>query len=153
MGTRKKGGGCPKGYILRKGYTRRYRPDIKESGFTVRRKGTVFTVRPTTNTITVSPSCIKNRGLPGKGPREGEGIGKLRKGELIKYGYQYRLSDSLRHSALKRAIDRYGALSIYRKLDAVSKLSLRTAPDASEVFSKDRDWIKNNFKLKEKNGN
>jgi hypothetical protein len=148
MNTRKNG--CPKGYIMRKGYTRRFRPSVKTTGFTVRRKGTVYTVRPKANTITVPAACIKNRGLPGKGPREGEGIGKLRKGELIKYGYQYRLSDSLRQSALKRAIKRYGSLSVYRKLDAVAKLSLRTAPDASKIFTRDRDWVAENFELKEK---
>ncbi len=140
-----KNNGCPKGYIMRKGYTRRFRPSVKATGFTVRRKGKVFTVRPKVNTITVPAACIKNRGLPGKGPVEGEGIGKLRKGELIKYGYQYRLSDSLRQSALKKAIKRFGALSVYRKLDAVAKLSLRTAPDASKIFTRDRDWVKSNF--------
>lgn len=142
---------CPTGYILRKGYTRRFRPSVKSTGFTVRRKGTVFTVRPKVNTIKVNAACIPNRGLPGKGPREGEGIGKLRKGELIKYGYQYRLSDSLREKALTKAIKRYGALSVYKKLNAVAKLSIRTAPDASEIFAKDRNWIRNNFELKKEN--
>jgi hypothetical protein len=147
MATRKNNG-CPQGYILRRGYTRKFRPSVKSTGFTVRRKGTVYTVRPKANTIRVPASCIKNRGLPGKGP---DGIGKLRKGELIKYGYQYRLSDSLRQSALKKAVKRYGALSVYRKLDAVAKLSLRTAPDASKIFTRDRDWIRENFSLKENN--
>jgi hypothetical protein len=149
MSTRRNG--CPKGYILRRGYTRKFRPSVKASGFTVRRKGTVYTVRPKANTIRVPPSCIQNHGLPGKGPVEGEGFGKLRKGELIKYGYQYRLSDSLRQSALKKAIKRYGPLSVYRKLDAVAKLSLRTAPDANKIFVRDRDWVQGNFELKEKN--
>jgi len=149
MPTRKNAN-CPQGYILRKGYTRKIRPSVKTTGFTVRRKGKVYTVRPKANTVKVDAACIKNRGLPGKGPREGEGIGKLRKGELIKYGYQYRLSDSLRQAALKKAIKRYGALSVYRKLDAVAKLSLRTAPDASTIFTKDREWVKNNFPLTNK---
>jgi hypothetical protein len=139
---------CPKGFILRSGYTRKFRPSVKASGFTVRRKGTTYTVRPKVNTIKVNASCVKNRGLPGKGV--GEGIGKLRKGEMIKYGYQYRLSDSLRQTALKKAIKRYGALSVYRKLDAVGKLSVRTAPDASKIFVRDRNWVKDNFDLKEK---
>jgi hypothetical protein len=145
MNTRKNG--CPKGYILRRGYTRRFRPSLKTSGFTVRRKGTVYTVRPKANTIKVPASCIKDRGLPGKG----EGFSKLRKGELIKYGYQYRLSDYLRQTALKKAIKRYGPLSVYRKLDAVAKLSLRTAPDASNIFVRDRDWVRDNFELKQRN--
>ena len=148
MSTRRNG--CPKGHILRRGYTRKFRPSVKASGFTVRRKGTVYTVRPTANTIRVPAACIQDRGLPGKGPKEGEGIGKLRKGELIKYGYQYRLSDSLRQAALKRAIKRFGALSVYRKLDAVAKLSLRTAPDASKIFSRDRSWVQENYELKNK---
>ncbi len=147
MATRKNG--CPKGYIMRRGYTRRFRPSLKSTGFTVRRKGTVYTVRPKANTVVVPAACIKDRGLPGKGPAEGEGIGKLRKGELIKYGYQYRLSDSLRQAALMKAIKRYGALSVYRKLDAVAKLSLRTAPDASKIFVRDRNWVKENFDMKE----
>jgi hypothetical protein len=140
---------CPKGYILRSGYTRKFRPSVKASGFTVRRKGTVYTVRPKANTIKVDATCVKNRGLPGKGVAKG--IGKLRKGELIKYGYQYRLSDSLRQTALKRAIKQYGALSVYRKLDAVAKLSVRTASDASKIFIRDRNWVKDNFELKDKN--
>ena len=142
---------CPKGYILRSGYTRKFRPSVKASGFTVRRKGTTYTVRPKANTIKVAASCIKNRGLSGKGPKNGKGIGKLRKGELIKYGYQYRLSDSLRQTALKKAVKHYGALSVYRKLDAVAKLSVRTAPDASNIFVRDRNWIRENFELKDKN--
>ena len=145
-----KNSGCPKGYIKRRVYTRKFISSVKTTGFTVRRKGTVYTVRPKLNTVRVPPACIKNRGLPGKGVKEGEGIGKLRKGELIKYGYQYRLSDSLRQAALKKAIKRYGALSVYRKLDAVAKLSLRTAPDASGIFVKDRDWVRQNFEMKEK---
>lgn len=141
---------CPKGFILRSGYTRKFRPSIKASGFTVRRKGKVYTVRPKANTIKVAASCIKNRGLSGKGSKNSKGIGKLRKGELIKYGYQYRLSDSLRQIALKKAIKQYGALSTYRKLDAVAKLSVRTAPDANKIFIRDRNWIKENYELKEK---
>ena len=142
---------CPKGFILRSGYTRKFRPSVKASGFTVRRKGKVYTVRPKANTIKVAASCIKNRGLSGKGPKNGKGIGKLRKGELIKYGYQYRLSDSLRQTALKKAVKHYGALSVYRKLDAVANLSVRTAPDASNIFVRDRNWIRENFELKDKN--
>jgi hypothetical protein len=47
--------------------------------------------------------------------------------------------------ALKRAVDRYGALAVYRKLDAVAKLSMRTAADASKIFKMDRDWVRSNY--------
>lgn len=140
---------CPPGYILRKGYTRTFRKSIAESGYTVRRKGKLFTVRPKKRAVTVKASCIKDRGLSGKGPAEGEGFPPLRKGDLIKYGYQYRLSDTARERALKKAIEQYGALGVYRKLDAVAKLSQRTAVNASKIFSRDRNWIRDNYALKE----
>lgn len=133
--------GCPKGFILRKSYTRRYRPDVTQSGFTVRRKGKLYTVKPTMRSIYVPAGCIKDRGLPGKGPRSGVSFGKLRKGDLIRYGYQYRLADKSRHVALKKAIKQYGRLSVFHKLDAIAKLSKRTAPDASAIFSRNRDWV------------
>ena len=76
-------------------------------------------------------------------------IGKLRKGELIKYGYQYRLSDLSREKALVKAVAAYGALSVYHKLDAVAKLSATHAPDASKIFAKDRDWVRLHY-LKKK---
>ena len=37
---------CPKGYILRKGYTRKFRQSIATSGYTVRRKGTHEDIMP-----------------------------------------------------------------------------------------------------------
>lgn len=144
---------CPPGYILRRGYTRKFKNSVRREGYTVRRKGKLFTVRPKKNSAYVPPQCIKDRGLPGKGVKQGEGIGALRKGELIKYGYSYRLADSKRQSALKKAMKSYGTLSVYRKLNAVSKLSVRTAPDASTIFAKDRNWVRNNYSLTQKNKN
>ena len=133
---------CPEGYKKRKGYTRKFRSSIKESGYTVRRKGKLYTVQPKVQQVTVPASCVKKRNSTMKS------MGKLRKGDLIKYGYQYRLSDLLREKALTKAIDAYGTLSVYHKLDAVAKLSEKHAPDASKIFSRDRNWVKNNFKLK-----
>lgn len=139
---------CPPGYIKRRGYTRKFKNNVKRLGYTVRRKGKVYTVHPKKNATTVASACIKNRGLPGKGPAKGEGFGELRKGQLIKYGYSYRLSDALRHAALKRAVEHYGAVGVYRKLDAVAKLSTRTAPDASSIFARDRDWVRSHHMKK-----
>lgn len=141
MPSTRRNGNCPPGYILRKGYTRKYRSAVAQSGFTVRRKGKLYTIRPTSRSIHVPASCIKDRGLPGKGPRSGKGFGQLRKGDLIKYGYQYRLSDALRHRALKKAIQQYGRTSVFHKLDAIAKLSKRTAPNASDIFARDRAWV------------
>jgi hypothetical protein len=74
-------------------------------------------------------------------------IGPLRKGELQRFGYSYKLPESTRHSSLKAAIKELGALNIYRKLDAVAKLSVTANPVASKAFAVDRDWIRSNYSL------
>ncbi len=141
---------CPKGYIKRKGYVRRFKKNVVNLGYTRRKGDKLIVVHPKKNATVVKSTCIRNRGLPGKGPLEGEGIGKLRKGELIKYGYTYKLPNSSRHAALKRAINSHGktvnarkagATTVYRKLNAVAKLSVRVAPNASKVFARDRNWV------------
>ena len=139
---------CPPGYTVRKGYTRKFRSSIKNTGYTVRRKGKLYTARPKSNAVYVREGCIKSRSTSNQSNKS-KRIGKLRKGALIKYGYQYRLSDSLREKALIKAIKAYGALSVYRKLDAVAKLSIHKAPEAHSIFVRDRNWIRSNYTLKE----
>ena len=146
MSTRKNNG-CPKGYIMRRGYTRKFRPSVKATGFTVRRKGTVYTVRPKANTIRVPAACIKDRGLPGK-LAPGEGFGALRKGELKKHGYAYTEPKLVREAALRKAVAEFGALGVFRKLDVIAKLSKHTVPEAARVFKADREWVREHYKLK-----
>lgn len=143
---------CPTGYIKRKGYVRRFKKNVVNLGYTRRKGDKLIVIKPRSNATIVKSTCIRNRGLPGKGPLSG--IGKLRKGELIKYGYTYKLANSVRHSALKRAINSHGktvnakkagATSVYRKLNAVAKLSVRIAPDASKIFSRDRNWVRKEY--------
>jgi len=127
---------CPNGYVMRKGYTRKFTNNITRSGYTVRRKGKLYTFHPKVSSVKVQPQCVK-KPIHNSSSK----IGKLRKGDLIKYGYQYRLSDRLRHKALEKAIKVYGVTSVYHKLDAVAKLSVQIAPDASKIFKKDREWV------------
>jgi hypothetical protein len=133
---------CPPGKVLRKAYVRRFRTNIRERGYTVKRGNQVYRAYPKSRSTIVEAACIKDRGLAGKGPQQ---IAPLRKGELLKYGYVYRKSDLDRHEALRKAVKSFGALGVYRKLDAVAKLSKRTAPKASVIFKKDRDWVKRHF--------
>ena len=141
---------CPPGYVLRAPYTRKFSSTVKRSGFNVQKRGKTVRVYPTAGSTLVKASCIKNRGLPGKGPRTGKGIGPLKEGELSRYGYKARSSEEARHKALKKAIEVYGALNVYRKLDAVAKLTLRTAPEAHRIFKADRSWVQNHYVLKER---
>ncbi len=138
---------CPPGMIPRKAYVRRYSTAIRQRGFTVKKSsGKQYRVYPTSKSLLVESRCVKNTGLPGKGPQGGvAGVGPLRKGELAKHGYSFRRSESQRHAALKAAVEEYGALGVYRKLDAVSKLTVRTIPDAAKVFKEDKEWVKSHF--------
>jgi len=78
------------------------------------------------------------------------GIGPLRKGELSKYGYVHvaELSEEQRHKALEKAIDAYGSLGVWRKLNAVAVYTKRTSPAVSRLFQADMDWIRRTFGIK-----
>lgn len=138
---------CPPGMISRKAYTRKYSTAVRKQGFTVRRRSTgkVYRVYPKAAGMYVESRCVKDLGLPGKGPREGKGIGRLRKGELKRYGYSFRRSEAQRHAALQEAVRHYGATGVYRKLNAVAKLTMRTIPSAAKTFGEDRNWVRSRF--------
>jgi hypothetical protein len=95
----------------------------------------------------VKAACVKDVGAPGK--YEGPSMGPLRRGELLKYGYQYRQPTELRREALKKAVQEYTPLGVFRKLDAVAKLSKKVKPAASKVFADDRDWLRQEYTLTE----
>jgi hypothetical protein len=122
---------CSRGKILRATYTRR----IAHSRRRVR----------------VSASCIRDVGRPGKGLATGlpdgmgkPGIGKLREGDLAQFGYTHvtTLDAPRRHLALARAVAKYGALTVFRKLNAVYVYTRNTAPASSRIFKADRNWVK-----------
>jgi hypothetical protein len=135
---------CPPGMILRAPYKRRFRNTVRRNGYLKRVSGRTVRVHPKKNSTLVEATCIKDRGLPGK---QVIGIGPLRKGELIQFGYSFRLPKETRRNALKKAIKKFGPVGVYRKLDAVAKLSKRTVPDASNVFTDDRDWVRKEYIL------
>ena len=139
---------CPPGQILRAPYKRKYTSTVKKIGFNVHRGSKTVRVYPTGTSVLVKASCIDDKGLPGKGT---DIIGSLKKGELTKYGYNVHNDRNQRHKALKKAILVYGAISVYHKLDAVSKLTKRTAPDAHKIFQSDIKWLRKRFTLKKRN--
>jgi hypothetical protein len=128
--------------IERKEYARKYSTAILKQGYTTR-KGKRYPRKATS--AYVKAACVKDVGLPGKSKQS---IRPLRKGEISKYGYSMRETEEKRHKALRKAIEEYGALGVYRKLDAVAKLTERTIPEASKIYSKDRNWIKESFNIK-----
>lgn len=134
---------CPPGEIARKAYVRRMTSRVGREGYNRKTKtGKTIRVYPKVKSVLVKSACVKDLGKPGKLPAGAQGIGPLRKGELRAYGYSYKLPEDKRRAALQRAISKMGALDIYRKLDAIAKLSERSAPAASASFSTDRNWIR-----------
>lgn len=121
---------CGPGKILRSSYTRRV----------LKKNGSVKETR-------VSATCVRDMGKAGKLPKGAPTIGPLKKGELQRFGYMYKLPDHNRHTALRLAIKALGSLNVYRKLDAVAKLTNLTSPKASATFAADRDWIRSKYVL------
>jgi hypothetical protein len=85
--------------------------------------------------------------MPTRRNKKSSRIGTLKKGLLIKFGYQNvtQLSLQERHEALKKAIRSYGPLSVFRKLNAVYVYNRKTNPSHSRIFKTDRDWVRLQF--------
>lgn len=103
---------CPRGQIMRRGYTTR--------------RG-----------VRVKPVCIRDRGKPGKGER----LFVLRRGSLRKHGYSAKKSDVARHRALARAVRAEGYTPVIRKLNAVSILQMNTNPAVSKKMRRDMEYV------------
>jgi hypothetical protein len=119
---------CPRGKILRSPYVR------------IRKDKRVF----------IPASCINDVGNPGKGfvsPSGSTGIGPLRKGDLARFGYKTvtAMSEERRHLALRSAVQEYGSLTVWRKLNAIYIYTRHTSPESSAIFLEDRDWVRNTF--------
>lgn len=140
---------CPAGKVVRHGYVRRFGKTVMRKGYTVRRaKGKEYHIYPERKSVFVKPACVKDKGAPGlEAPGPGEGIGPLRKGALKKHGYIYLKHRHQRHEALRDAIKEFKPIGVYRKLDAVAKLSHHSNPAASRIFKEDREWVKRKFGL------
>lgn len=162
MATRK----CGRGKIYRKSYTRRGRRGRRVAGRCIRsppvvrhvslRCGRGFIKRASytrrlrsgRKTI-VRERCIRDVGAPGKGLRgtTRPGIGRLRSGELAKYGYVHvvNMKPAARRAALSAAVAAYGSLSVWRKLNAVHVYTRRLSPASSAIFKEDMDWIRGKY--------
>lgn len=111
---------CPIGSISRKSYTRK-------SG------------------VKVEATCVESKGVRSKGLKPKVILPKLKEGSLLKYGYDLHESDTLRHTALKRAVKKYGFSSTIKKLNAVRVLSKNIAPENSKLYEKDIRYVEKNF--------
>ena len=70
-----------------------------------------------------------------------------RPGALRKLGYAISLPRAERRKALLKAVKKYGALSVYRKLLAQAILRKRTDPKTAERFRSDAEFIRDLYKV------
>lgn len=94
--------------------------------------------------VHVRASKVRDMGAPGKwAAKHGPGIGELKPGGLM--GYSPSQSKTARHSKLRKAVKSKGALSTFRKLNALATYTKRTAKGKSKTAKTDRNWVKKTF--------
>lgn len=76
---------------------------------------------------------------------QSRGIGPLRRSKLSQYGYSTKIAKKARTRALNKAVKNYGALSIYRSLNALAVYNKNTNPEMAAVAKEDRDMIRSRF--------
>jgi hypothetical protein len=60
---------------------------------------------------------------------------------LSKFGYGVDQSMAARQKAVKKAVKKYGALSVFRKLNALYILNKNRQPGNAKVFLVDREFV------------
>jgi hypothetical protein len=144
---------CPKGYVYRKGYTRKFHKGTRRAGYTVRRKsGRTYKIFPKTKAATVKSTCIKPRGkaaaaAAGPDSELERKCAQLKAGEMARYNYQYRQPATTRRLAIKRAIQDASPLKIQKRLSLASKCSSSINPVASKVFKEDAEYIRKTYAI------
>lgn len=141
---------CPPGHVTRTSYVRRLTSRVKQAGYLRRTpSGRMITVHPKKKSIAVPAGCVPAHGhvvqarpQPQPQARPQVQIGPLKKGELRKYGYSYKNPEQIRRIALAKAISVDGRSTVYHRLNAVAKLSVSRAPEASKIFAADRNWVR-----------
>ena len=147
---------CPSGLVARTSYVRRLTSRVKQAGYLRRTpSGRMITVHPKKKSIAVPAGCVPAHGHVVQAqarpqpqpqvrpqPQPQVQIGPLKKGELRKYGYSYKNPEKIRRIALAKAISVDGRSTVYHRLNAVAKLAVSRAPEASKIFAADRNWVR-----------
>ena len=141
---------CPKGYSTRRSYTRKNGVSVRETCVPVIKSNT----RKVGEHISCKEGDIPKASYIRKGKhghpsvyvpptcvRGSSRIGLLRKGDLKAFGYKYDLPVEVRHQALEKAMNKYGILETWHKLEAISNLTKITNPVPASKFKEDADWI------------
>lgn len=106
-----------------------------------------YTTRRSGRSVRVPASRIRDRGAPGKWTtvNRSAGIGPLKKGRLSAVGYSSTASPASRHRAIGAAVERYGAVTTLRMLNAVAVYTKRTSPSRSRTFKADVRYVQDKY--------
>ena len=74
-----------------------------------------------------------------------KGIGPLKKGLLVKVGYDVTAPKTRRHAAVDAAVKKYGKLSTLRKLNAVAVYTRKRSPVKSRTFKSDVRYVQKKY--------
>jgi hypothetical protein len=136
---------CPKGMILRNGYTRKIKNKrIKVKPACIVAQSASGLKRSEINAPLLKKrrqDCLtRNRKYK---THKCNVLFQLEKGTLSKFGYSMKNSQESRHKSLKKAIKHIKQLSIYRRLIALYVLNKNKYPENAKIFKNDAEWIKN----------
>jgi hypothetical protein len=95
----------------------------------------------------VKASRVKDVGAPGKWTvvNKSRGIGKLKKGELKKYGYEVTAPVASRRASIERAVRASSPVTVLRRLNAVATYTKRTSPIKSRTFAADKAYVQRKY--------
>jgi hypothetical protein len=125
-------GACPKGSSLKRGY---YRNEYsKKDGTHLKR-------------TYVDPTCIKNKGLPGKTLNDHKPILIKNKELLHKHGYSTKNNSKKRFDALLNSAKNETYKSTVLHLSALRTLTKRSDPVHSQIYDEDMKRLKEWRKL------
>lgn len=153
---------CPPGEIQRKSYRRKYSSRIRNQGYEVHRSsGQTYRIRPGKHEVYVAPSCVKITGKHQAGIPSRTITG--RKGDLAQYGYTFNRDRDTRRRALGKAVSKYGALAVHRKLGVMAtKLEekyqnlrrrygsrgnpvIGKIPEIAQKFVENAEWVQKTY--------
>lgn len=142
----------PKLTVHRKGYVKK---GYKRKAYV--RKGGIKVKAATVKKTKVPPTTfkIKDVGARGRGKKV---ILIKNKGALRNLGYSLNKPANIRHKALSKAVEKYGAARVWRRLHAQVQLREEAGVPGAKPranvrkawikFRNDRDWVKKTFKPK-----
>ena len=93
----------------------------------------------------------RRRSGKSRATRRGSVIGPLKEGRLSKFGYVGvgELTEAQRHTAIKKAVHKFGALSVWKMINVLYVYN-KSNPKNRHLFKMDRDWIKSTFGIEKR---